>query len=265
MREIIRDHIKWRRQIITLAKADLKKQYSGSVLGWAWALIRPAFVIFVYWFAFSMGLRDRAGIDGFPFFLWLLAGIISWFYIQQMFNQGPRVMRQYNHLVTKMKFPISTIPTFVGISHLVVHVILLAAVILIFLFSGMPPTIYYLQLPFYMILMFVFCVLWTLFSSLLGAISMDFINLVRSVSVALFWLSGILFDVHSIKVPLAQMIFRINPITYTVEGYRNCFIYQRWFWEDPQSLLIYLAEMAVMFLAAMWVYRRLRKEIPDVL
>lgn len=263
--EIIKEHIAWRSQISKLAKADLMKTYNGAALGWAWAIIKPAVTIFVYWFAFSTGLRGKAGIDGFPFFFWLIAGIISWFYISEMITQGAGAMRSYRHLVTKMKFPISTIPTFVGLSHLTVHLILLGVVIVLYMLGGMMPNVYYLQLPFYMFLMYLFCVGWCLFSSMLGAISKDFINLVKSFTTALFWLSGIMFDIHTIPVRWAQIIFKLNPITFTVEGYRNCFVYHRWFWEQPKLLAVYLAEMLVMWILALWAYKKLRKEIPDVL
>lgn len=265
IKDIIKEHIAWRSQIFKLAKSDLIKTYSGAALGWAWAVIKPAVTIFVYWFAFSTGLRNKAGMEGFSFFLWLIAGIISWFYIQEMLTQGSNAMRKYRHLVTKMRFPISTIPTFFSLSHLSVHLILLAAVIVIYGLSGHLPTVYYFQILWYLITMFLFCTGWCMFSSMLGAISKDFVNLIKSLSTALFWLSGIMFDITSINVKWAQMIFKINPITYTVEGYRNCFVHQRWFWEQPELTGLYLLELAVMWGAALWAYRKLRREIPDVL
>lgn len=57
--EIIKDHITWRQQIIKLAKSDLIKTYRGSALGWSWALVKPVVTIFVFWFAFSYGLRKE--------------------------------------------------------------------------------------------------------------------------------------------------------------------------------------------------------------
>lgn len=59
--DIIKDHITYKQQILKLAKADLVKTYRGAALGWAWAIIKPAVTIFVYWFAFTVGLR--AGKD----------------------------------------------------------------------------------------------------------------------------------------------------------------------------------------------------------
>lgn len=262
---IVREHIQWRHQIFKLAKSDLIKTYSGAALGWAWAVIKPAITIFVYWFAFSAGLREKAGIEGWPFILWLLAGIVCWFYIRDMLNSGTMAMRKYKHLITKMKFPVSTIPTFVSLSKLTVHLVLLAIVILMFACFGHFPTLYYLQIPFYMLLMFMFATSWALFGSVLAAMSRDFANLVKSFTMAFFWLSGIMFPISAIDVPWAQAIFMLNPITFTVEGYRNCFIHQVWFWEEPYVLLIYLAEMLIMWLLSVRIYSKMRKDLPDVL
>ena len=60
--EILKDHFQYRQQIFKLAKADLVKTYRGAALGWAWAIIKPAVTIFVYWFAFAIGIK------GFSFF-----------------------------------------------------------------------------------------------------------------------------------------------------------------------------------------------------
>lgn len=263
--EIAREHIEWRKQIFKLAKADLIKTYSGAALGWMWAIIKPAVTIFIYWFAFSAGFRSAKGIEGYPFFLWLLAGIVSWFYISEMVSQGANSMRTYKHLVTKMKFPISTIPTFVSLSKLVVHLILLSIVILIFTFSGRPPSIHIIQLPVYMFLMFVFCTGWCMFASMFGAVSKDFVNLVKAFITALFWLSGIMFNMAKMKSHAVQIFFKLNPISFTVEGYRNCFIHHKWFWQEPKLLGVYLAEMLLMWILAIWAYKNLRKEIPDIL
>jgi len=84
IREIYNDHKLYGRQIMKLAKADLVKTYRGSALGWSWALVKPVVTIFVFWFAFSFGLRMGGQIDGYPFFLWLIAGFVPWFYMSSM-------------------------------------------------------------------------------------------------------------------------------------------------------------------------------------
>ena len=62
-----------------------------------------------------------------------------------------------------------------------------------------------------------------------------------------------------------QKILYFNPVTYIATGYRNCFIYKTWFWQEPLQLAIYLGMFILTFLLAVWSYRKLIREIPDVL
>lgn len=204
-------------------------------------------------------------VSGYPFFLWLIAGVIPWFYMSDMITLGADSIRKYSYLVTKMKFPVSTIPTFVNISKFTIHIILILVVIGIFMLFGYMPDLYYLQIPFYMILMFMFFDVWAIFSSLLAAMSKDFLNLVKSFVSALFWLSGIMWNADSVTIPWLRRFLNLNPITFFANGFRNCFINKVWFWEQPKRLLYLGIAFLILLAIALFTYKKLRKEIPDVL
>jgi teichoic acid transport system permease protein len=263
--EIWKEHFVWRRQILKLAKSDIVKTYSGAAFGWAWALIKPLVMILVFWFAFGVGLRAAKDVDGYPFILWLIAGMVPWFFMSEMITQGASCLRKYSYLVTKMRFPVSTIPTFVGLSKLTVHLCLLVISIIIFACFGRFPDIYMLQLPFYMLMMLLFFIIWGQFASMLSAISKDFQNLIEAFVTAFFWLSGIMWDINEISNPIVRTILYFNPVTFVATGYRNVFIYKVWFWEQGFALLAFGIVLVIMILLAQWSYRKLRKEIPDVL
>lgn len=266
LKEIFFDHIHNISQIFKLAKADLVKTYRGAALGWSWAIIKPCMTLFTYWFAFSYGFRSGQPVNGYPFFLWMAVGITPWFYMNEMLIQGTESIRKYRYLVTKMKFPVSIIPTFVSISKLMVNLVLLLIVILIFWFMGYPPTVYYLQLPLYILLSFIFWTLWAQFASMLAAISQDFANLVKSFITPIFWLSGILWraDTFSGSVWITRFL-NLNPVTFLTGGFRDSMIFNRWFFESPKKLLYFLCWLAILWLLSLWGYKRLRKDIPDVL
>ncbi|MDR1797137.1 MAG: ABC transporter permease [Clostridiales Family XIII bacterium] len=266
--KIIRQHIIWRHQLLKLAKADIIKTYSGAALGWAWAIIKPAVTIFVFWFAFDIGLHlgEGAGYNEYPFILWFMAGMMPWFFMEEMFIQGANSLRVYNYLVTKMRFPIATIPTFVALSKLLVHLALMGITVLFFLCYGFAPDRYLLQLPIYMACMLLFFISWAQFASLLTCMSKDFFNLVGAMVQALFWLSGILYNVHTMNVPdWLKVILLFNPITFIANGYRNIFIYKVWIWEEPAVFGYFLIMLVLMTGFALWAYRKLYREIPDVL
>lgn len=265
IRIIYQEHISFKNQIFKLAKSDLIKTYRGAALGWSWAIIKPMITLFVFWFAFTVGLRSGKPIEGYPYFLWLVAGFLPWFYMSDMITGGAGCIRQYRHLVTKMKFPISVIPTYFNISHLLIHLVLLAISIILFACFGFFPDKYYLQIFFYMLLMYLFFTVWSLFAGLLSAISKDFQNLVKAFSTAVFWMSGIIYNVNKIVHPQIRLILKFNPVTVIANGYRYSFIYKQWFWEDKVELLCYCITLTVFTLLAIWAFKKLRKEIPDVM
>lgn len=263
--KIIKEHIEYRKQILKLAKADLNKTYRGAALGWMWAIIKPTVSIFVYWFAFAIGLRVGNDVNGYPYFLWLIAGVTPWFYMSEMITSGTDCMRKYSYLITKMKFPVATIPTFVNISKFIIHIFLIYIVIVIFRIFGYSIDIYILQLPFYMLLSFVFFNFWGLLSGPLAVISKDYSNLVKSFISAIFWLSGIMWNPASVKNKLLRIILKINPITYLITGFRNSFVNKVWFWESPKELVCFLVVLLILGIIAIKTYKKLRKEIPDVI
>ena len=238
---IVRDHIDYRKQIFKLAGSDLRRTYRASALGWSWAIIKPLVTIFVYWFAFAIGLRRGGDIEGYPFVLWLISGIVPWFYMSEMLTLGTECILRNRYLVTKMKYPVSTIPTFTSISKFSVHLILMMITILIFVITGNELTIYLVQLPFYIS------------------------NLVKSFVTAVFWLSGVLFQVDTMHKGLAHKLLMLNPVTFLCNGYRNCFIYHTWFFDQPKRLLYFAVWLVVIYALGIWSYRRTRSEMADVL
>lgn len=262
---IISEHVSFKKQIIRLAKSDLIKTYRGAALGWAWAVIKPVITLFVFWFAFSVGMRSGKPVNGYPYFLWLVAGFLPWFYMSEMITQGAGCIRKYAHLVTKMKFPISVVSTFVSMSKLAVNMVLMIITIVIFLMFGYLPDKYILQLPIYILMMFTFFTAWALFSGMLSAISKDFQNLVNACSNAVFWMSGVIYNVNNISTHWIRTALKFNPVTVIANGYRNVFIEKQWFYEDPEELVCFAMTLIVFILLALWAYKKLRKDIPDVL
>ena len=267
--QVVHEHIFFRKQIFKLAVADMQKTYRGAALGWFWAVIKPMVTIFVYWFAFSIGIRKSGPVTTlqgmeFPFFLWMLAGIIPWFYISEMLNPGTDCIRKYRYLVTKMNFPVSTIPTFVSLSKLAISLIMQIPCLLFFWIGGYPPDIYLLQMPFYVLMMFYFCTAMTLLFSVLSVMSKDFSNLVKSITTAIFWLSAIMWNIDTVDNVWLKRLLRINPVTYIVTGFRNIYVNKRWFF-DEKTTVYFLVITTVIFLMALWIYRKVRKDIPDVL
>lgn len=115
------DVYKNRRLVMKLAKNDFKTRYAGSYFGTFWAFVQPIVTIMVYWFVFSVGFRQNTDGIGIPFVLYLVAGIVPWFFFQDALVGGTNALLEYNYLVKKVVFNISVLPVVKIISALFVH------------------------------------------------------------------------------------------------------------------------------------------------
>ena len=281
MFQIFKEHRGFGKQILLLAKNELIKTYKGAVIGPFWAVIKPAFTLFVYWFAFSVGIRSAGDVevfingeyvDTFQRFTFMLVGFIPWFFINDGITQGAKSIRLNRQFVTKVSFPVSTIMTYTAVARLYVHLFLAAIMYVIVAFTnGVGVSIYNIQFFFYCPLMFIFFVVLTWSTAPMSAFSRDFENMIVSIMSGIFWLSGVIYnsyDMDSILIfgkPILKYVMLLNPINFFANGYRNTFLYERWFFEYPLELTIFLIEFAIILVLGIYNYNRLRKTLPDVL
>ena len=115
--EILKD----RAMFLTLVKNDLQAKFAGSYLGRIWAYVHPLVTIVLYWFVFQFGLRS-GNVSNHPFILFLMAGLVPWFYFSEAWNGASASLLEYNYLVKKVVFNVSFLPILKVCSALFVHV-----------------------------------------------------------------------------------------------------------------------------------------------
>lgn len=265
-KEIIKDNIRNISRTIVMSRIDQKRKYKGSDLGFLWAFVAPMMYICVFYFAIELGFKGSKGVDDLvcPYFIWMSTGIIAWFYIRDMITDGAGCFLKYRALIVQTQYPVKTIPAIVAFSALRIHLLTVAVVLVLALLFGVFPSIYWLELPLFTMLMVMFETLWAFVAGLITVVQRDFLNLLRSIKTAFFWLSGILFDPRNITIPGVQTFFKWNPITFIVSGYRDAICYHKGLASLGNSWLCFLAEMAFLLVLAVLLCRKLEKSLPDI-
>jgi teichoic acid transport system permease protein len=257
-----------RKLIWTLAKNDFKKKFAGSYLGIVWALVQPIVTVLVYWFVFQGGLKPIStdAYHGYPFLLWMLAGIVPWFYFQEAMTGATNVLMEYSYLVKKVVFKIEILPMIKAVSALFIHVFFVCVTLLLYICYGKMPDIHGIQVIYYSFCMIVM-VLGICYAT--SAIAVFFRDLLQIVNIALqvgVWATPIMWDLSSFGLPsILEKIFKLNPMYYIVYGYRDALINRVWFWERPGLTLYFWAFTIVMFLVGSRIFRKLRVHFADVL
>ena len=260
-----------RKLILNLAKNDYKKKFAGSYLGIIWAFIQPVVTVLVYWFVFEVGLNSKAsdlrtGAEV-PFVIWLMAGLIPWFYFQEAWNGGTNVLVEYAYLVKKVVFKIETLPVVKLLSALFTHLFFVAFTIVLFSLMGYTPDLYTLQVLYYSFCM-VLLVAGLVYAT--SAVVVFFRDLSQVGGIMLqvgVWVTPIMWDINTmVKIPRwAVAILKLNPMYYIVNGYRDALINKIGFWEHPGMTVYFWALTLVLLFVGTGIFKRLRVHFADVL
>lgn len=256
-----------RKMIYKLARNDFRTKFAGSYLGIIWAFIQPVVTVLVYWFVFEVGFRAGDGSLPVPFVLYLVAGIVPWFFFQDAWIGGTNALLEYSYLVKKVVFNISVLPIVKLISAFFVHAFFVFFIVLLYCMYGHMPDLYYLQLFYYTGGLFLL-VLGLCYAT--SAIVIFFRDLSQMISIALqvgVWLTPIMWVAEDrlIQYPWLFKLLKLNPVYYIVTGYRDAFIYKNWFWERPLWTLYFWCFTIGAFLLGTWIFKRLRVHFADVL
>lgn len=259
----LRDIYRSKRLLIDLAKNDFRSRYMGNYLGVLWAFIQPTVMIGIFWFVFEVGFKSMP-IDNFPFILWLMCGLVQWFFFSESLQSATQSILTNSFLVKKVVFRVSLLPIVQIISSLVIHLFFVFCTLGIFLYYGYTPTLYWLQVPYYMFctIVLVLGIAW-----LTSSIIVFFRDLGQIVNMMIqfgFWLTPVFWSMKILPLEYHN-IFKYNPAYYLVEGYRNSLIYQIWFWECPELSISFWMITLTFFCSGALIFRKLRPHFSDVL
>src|SRR5699024_4654126 len=126
-----------------------KATYQSHYLGLLWQILNPAIQIGIYYLVFGVGVNGSRLVDGVPFFGWMLIGMTAWFFINSSMLGGSNSIYRQVNVVSKMKFPLSILPTTNMVSNLSTFWPMTAITIVVLAIFGKYPTIYWTQLIYY--------------------------------------------------------------------------------------------------------------------
>ena len=257
------DLIKSRHLIYELAKKDLQKRYLGSYLGILWAFVQPMVTILVFWFVFQVGFKS-APVDNFPFVLWLVCGMIPWFFFSEALQSSTNSILDNSYLVKKIVFRVSSLPIIRILSSLFIHVFFILIIFVMFFIYGYKPSIYNIQVIYYLVATVALLLGLSWITSSLVVFLRDLGQIVAIFIQFGFWLTPIFwsFDIMPQKY---HAIFKLNPVYYIVEGYRDTFINHIWFWQHYNMTIGFWVITIGFLCVGMLLFKKLRPHFSDVL
>lgn len=259
----VKDILSKKQLLFTLSLSDFKKKFIGSYLGIVWVFVQPIVSIFIYYLVFQVGFRSSP-VENMPYVLWLIPGIIPWFFFNEALANGVSVLSAYQHLVKKMVFRIDLLPLVKVMSSLFVHFIFLFIMIIVFLLYGVSPSLWWLQCIYYLLCNIILVTGLIYLTSSINVFIKDVGQIVNVVLQLGFWITPIMWDL-SIMPEALHLLLRLNPFTYVVNGFRDSFIFHVGFWENPKGFIYYWVVTGVILFCGIKLFKKMEPHFADVL
>ena len=259
----LKDVIKDRRILWSLAKNDFKAHFASSLLGGFWAFAHPLVILLVFWFVFQVGFKNPP-IDSVPFIVWFAPAYLIWAFFSEALLAGTNCVPEYSYLVKKVNFRVSIIPIGKIISSSFIHMVFIGFIFFLLLVYKIPLSIYNLQVIYYFLCTcFLLLGLNWLFSAMVPFVQ-DVSSIVGIATQVGFWITPIFWSPDNMN-PIVQNILKINPMFYICRGYRDSFIDHVWFWQRGFTNLSFWLVSIICFILGAYLFKKLRPQFADVL
>jgi len=201
-----------------LVRTDFKLRYQGSVLGYAWSLLRPLLLFIILYIVFVKFLKLGSSIPHYP--VYLLLGIVIWNFFLEMTTQSLGSIVGRGDLIRKIRIP-RWIIIFSSSLSSVINLLLNMVVIIIFMILNHVDLLATtLWLPVILLEVYVFALGLSLFLSAMFVKFRDVGYIWEVILQAGFYLTPILYPLALIPNVTFQKIILLNPMAQAIQDAR---------------------------------------------
>ena len=194
----------------------------------------------------------------------MTAGLVPWFFFNEAWTNATNALREYDYLVKKVVFKISVLPIIKAIAATFIHVFFVAVLLILAAIYGYYPSVYTIQLLYYSFCLFVFVLALSYTTCSVAVLFKDMTQIINIVLQIGIWATPIMWNVEGLSDKW-KVIFKLNPLVYIVNGYRDSIYGGRWFFEDFFSMMYFYVITAVLFGIGAVIFKRLKVHFADVL
>jgi len=204
--------------VAELVRTDFKLRYQGSVLGYAWSLLRPLLLFVILYVVFVKFLKLGTEVPHYP--IYLLLGVVLWNFFNEMTMQSLGSIVGRGDLVRKISIPRWIIVLSSSLSALI-NLILNLIVVTFFLFINHVDLLRTtLWLPLILLEIYIFALGISLFLSAAFVKYRDVGYIWEVILQAGFYITPILYPLTRIPNLTFQKIIMLNPMAQTVQDAR---------------------------------------------
>jgi ABC-2 type transport system permease protein len=201
-----------------LVRTDFKLRYQGSVLGYAWSLLRPLLLFLILYIVFVKFLRLGGSIPHYP--VYLLLGIVIWNFFLEMTTQSLGSIVGRGDLIRKISIPRWMIVFSSSISAVINFLLNLVVVAFFIILNHVDFSAGVLLLPLIFLEVYLFALGCSLLLSALFVKFRDINYIWEVILQAGFYLTPILYPLSLIPNLTLQKVVLLSPMAQTIQDAR---------------------------------------------
>ncbi len=214
----------YRELLTNLVRKELKVKYKDSILGFLWSLLRPMFLLAVYYIAIGKFLGTN--FELFPIFLF--SGLVAWSLFTDVLGGCTGTVVGNGGLIKKVYFPRELLPLSVmgaALVNFAMQMVVLVAAVLLFngTLHGQQP----LLLPLAFVALVLFSMACGVALAAANVYFRDIEHLIEIVLLLWFWLTPIVYGVGGVLNRMGASglhwlaaLYLANPMANVVIGFQ---------------------------------------------
>ncbi len=257
-----RDLWRYRELFYFLAWRDILVRYKQTVIGVAWAVIRPFLTMIVFTIVFSK-IAKLPAPAAVPYALLVMAAMLPWQFFSTAMSESSNSLISNANLISKIYFPRLIVPAGSVITSFVDFLITLGLMALMMLWYRFAPDLRILTLPIFMALAFAASFGIGLWLCALNVEYRDFRYIVPFIVQFGLYVSPVGFS--SAIVPAKwRVLYSLNPMVGVIDGFRWSLLRgQTPFPLSSFSISVFVS--VVLCLSGVWYFRKMERTFADVI
>jgi lipopolysaccharide transport system permease protein len=257
-----RDLWRYRELFYFLAWRDILVRYKQTVIGVAWAVIRPFLTMIVFTVVFSK-IAKLPAPSSVPYPLLVMAAMLPWQFFSTSLSESSNSLISNANLITKIYFPRLIVPAGAIITSFVDFLITIGLIGAMMLWYGFAPDWRLFLLPAFVILAFAAAFGIGLWLCALNVEYRDFRYIVPFIVQFGLYISPVGFSSGVVPVRW-RLFYSLNPMVGVIDGFRWSLLRGL----VPVSMSSLVTSSFVTFVlcaSSIWYFRKMEKSFADVI
>lgn len=257
-----RDLWRYRELFFFLAWRDILVRYKQTLIGIAWAVLRPVLTMAVFTIIFGK-LAKLPSEGNAPYAIMVFAAMLPWQFFANAFSEAGASLISNASMVSKVYFPRLIVPTSTVIVSLVDLLISAGILAVLMVWYGYMPSLRLLTLPLFVFVAFAAALGAGLWVAALNVKYRDFRYIIPFVVQFGLYVSPVGFS-SSIVPEEWRMLYSLNPMVGVIDGFRWAILGGETTLYWP-GMSLSLSLIALLLITGVIYFRRTEKTFADVI